>query len=67
MSDNLLDRRLQSYLRTFFDYLSVDRGLSPNTRGSDCKELSARVDATHLCHLYLGEVNFRAASYHLFA
>ena len=31
MSDSLLDRRLQSYLRTFFDYLSVDRGLSPNT------------------------------------
>jgi len=33
MSDSLpLDRRLQSYLRVFFDeYLNVDRGLSPNT------------------------------------
>ncbi len=31
MSDSLLDRRLQSYLRSFFEHLSVDRGLSPNT------------------------------------
>ncbi len=31
MSDSLLDCRLQSFLRMFFDSLSVDRGLSPNT------------------------------------